>query len=93
MSHDLPTVEDSIRRVADRVEQGGHDVPLADLQRRFKVCVQNLFTVYRPVIDRWSLYDNGQHAPVLLAYGDAQELTAIAKEAFAKVVADFNLPV
>ena len=88
----LPSVEDSIRRVADRVEQGGHDVPLEDLHRRFKVCVQNLFTVYRPVIDRWSIYDNGQHAPVLLAYGDARELTVVAKDAFAKIVADFNLP-
>ncbi len=88
----LPTVEDSIRRVADRVEQGGHDVPLEDLQRRFKVCVQNLFTVYRSVIDRWSLYDNGQLAPVLLAYGDAQNMTVVAKEAFAKIAADFNLP-
>lgn len=89
----LPSVEDSIRRVADRVEQGGHDVPLTDLLRRFKVCVQNLFTVYRPVIDRWSLYDNGQHAPVLLAYGDALDVTVVAKDAFAKIVNDFNLPV
>lgn len=88
----LPTVNDSIRRVADRIEQGGHDVPLEDLQRRFKVCVQNLFTVYRPVIDRWSFYDNGQHAPVLLAYGSADSLTVVAKEAFAKVVTDFELP-
>jgi predicted ABC-type ATPase len=88
----LPTVDDSIRRVADRVEQGGHDVPLEDLRRRFKVCVQNLFTVYRPVIDRWSIYDNGQHVPVLLAYGDAVDLTVVAKEAFAKVVTDFELP-
>src|SRR5437588_8859122 len=54
----LPSVEDSIRRVADRVEQGGHDVPLEDLRRRFRVCLHNLFTIYRPVIDRWPLYNN-----------------------------------
>ena len=53
--------------------------------------MQILFTVYRPVIDRWSLYDNGQHAPVLLAYGDAHEMTVVAKDAFAKIVTDFNL--
>src|SRR6185436_8559035 len=39
----LPDVEDSIRRVADRVEQGGHNVPIDDLRRRFRVSVQNLF--------------------------------------------------
>jgi predicted ABC-type ATPase len=87
----LPGVEDSIPSVADRVEQGGHDVSLEDLRRRFKVCVQNLFTICRPVIDRWSLCDNGQHAPVLLAYGDSRELTVVAKEAFEKVVTDFSL--
>ncbi len=87
----LPEIEDSIRRVADRVEQGGHDVPIEDLRRRFKVTVQNLFTIYRPVIDRWSICDNGQHAPVLLAYGDAGTITVVSKDAFEKVVADFSL--
>ena len=86
----LPEIEDSIRRVADRVEQGGHDVPIEDLRRRFKVTVENLFTIYRPVIDRWSIYDNGQHAPVLLAYGDVGTVTVVSKDAFEKVVADFN---
>jgi predicted ABC-type ATPase len=87
----LPDLEDSIRRVADRVEQGGHDVPLDDLRRRFKVSVQNLFSIYRPVIDRWSIYDNGQHTPVLLAYGDAESITVANEEAFQKMVRDFNL--
>ena len=87
----LPDLEDSIRRVADRVEQGGHNVPLEDLRRRFKVTLQNLFSIYRPVIDRWSIYDNGQHAPVLLAYGDSSTITVVSKDAFEKVVADFSL--
>jgi len=89
----LPDLEDSIRRVADRVEQGGHNVPLDDLRRRLKVSVQNLFNIYRPVIDRWSIYDNGQHAAVFLAFGDAKTLTVVAKNAFEKVVSDFNLNV
>jgi predicted ABC-type ATPase len=87
----LPDIEDSIRRVADRVEQGGHDVPLDDLRRRFRVGIQNLFSIYRPVIDAWSLYDNGQHVPVLLAYGTPDEITVAADAAFQKIVADFNL--
>ena len=77
--------------MADRVEQGGHNVPLEDLRRRFKVSVQNLFNIYRPVVDRWSLYDNGQHTPVLLAYGNPTALTVVAKNAFEKVVSEFNL--
>lgn len=89
----LPDIEDSIRRVADRVELGGHDVPLDDLRRRFRVGVQNLFSIYRPVLDRWSFLDNGQHTPVLLAYGTRDEITVVAEAAFQKVVSDFNLKV
>ena len=87
----LPDVDDSIRRVADRVEQGGHNVPIEDLRRRFRVGVQNLFNLYRPVLDAWSLYDNGQHTPVLLAYGTQAEVTKVNEPAFQKVCADFSL--
>ena len=87
----LPDVEDSIRRVADRVEQGGHNVPIKDLRRRFRVGVQNLFNIYRQVVDAWSLYDNGAHIPVPLAYGTADDLTIVAEAAFQKVVEGFNL--
>ena len=87
----LPDVEDSIRRVADRVDQGGHNVPLEDLRRRFRVGVQNLFNIYQQVIDTWSLYDNGTHIPVPLAYGTANDLTIVAEAAFQKVAETFNL--
>ena len=87
----LPDVEDSIRRVADRVDQGGHNVPLEDLRRRFSVGVQNLFNIYQQVIDTWSLYDNGTHIPVPLAYGTANDLTIVAEAAFQKVAETFNL--
>lgn len=87
----LPDLEDCIRRVADRVEQGGHNVPFEDLRRRFKVSVQNLFHIYRPVVDRWSLYDNGQHNPLLLAYGTPCDLTVVAQTEFETVVREFCL--
>lgn len=89
----LPDIEDSIRRVADRVEQGGHDVPVEDLRRRFRVSLQNLFSVYRPVVNAWSLYDNGAHTPVLLAYGTPADLTVVADTEFEKVKAKFSLSV
>ncbi|MEA3211808.1 MAG: hypothetical protein QOE70_4865, partial [Chthoniobacter sp.] len=87
----LPALEHSVRRVADRVELGGHSVPLADLQRRFKVSVQNLFSIYRPVIDHWSIYDNARQAPILLAYGGPSELTVVEEARFSRVVSEFSL--
>ncbi len=87
----LPDVQDSIERVADRVERGGHNVPLVDLQRRFKVSVQNLFTIYRPVIHHWSLHDNGLLSPVLLAHGDENSVTVVQEKLFSRVVEKFGL--
>jgi predicted ABC-type ATPase len=88
----LPALEHSVQRVADRVELGGHNVPLADLQRRFKVSVQNLFSIYRPVIDNWSIYDNARQVPVLLAYGGPSELTVVEEARFSRIVSEFSLP-
>ncbi len=59
----LPSVEHSMRRVADRVEAGGHNVPEPDLRRRFRVGLQNLFQLYRPLLDSWALYDNSERRP------------------------------
>ena len=89
----LPTVEHSIRRVADRVAAGGHDVPEADLRRRFKVSLQNLFSVYRPVVDTWTLHANEVLKPRVIAYGTATEIEILDNAAFEKVRADFSLAV
>jgi predicted ABC-type ATPase len=53
----LPTAELALTRVANRVQQGGHPVPEADVRRRFTAGLKNLFTLYRPLLDSWWLYD------------------------------------
>ncbi len=61
----LPDVELHIRRVADRVRSGGHDVPEADIRRRYQRSLVNFFELYQPLSSRWSIYDNSSH-PVRL---------------------------
>ena len=87
----LPTVEHSQRRVARRVLSGGHNVPDADLRRRFAVSLRNLFTLYRPVLDYWRLHAASVGRPRLIAHGSATALIIEDQSAFAKVIADFNL--
>lgn len=48
----------SVARVAERVRVGGHDVPAADVRRRFQRCLTNFWDIYRPLSDRWSLIYN-----------------------------------
>lgn len=56
----IETVDQSIERVAARVEQGGHDVPEPVLRRRHATALKNFFHVYLPLVDHWFLLDNSQ---------------------------------
>lgn len=54
----LPTPEQAVQRVARRVSQGGHNIPLDVIYRRYEAGLKNFFQLYTPVVDFWSLYDN-----------------------------------
>jgi len=62
----LPSPRLALRRIAGRVKQGGHDVPRADVLRRFTRGWQNFQTAYRPLADAWAVYDNAGDIPQLL---------------------------
>jgi predicted ABC-type ATPase len=51
----------NVKRVADRVELGGHDVPRADILRRYERSLANLSKAAK-IIDRLILYDNSTNA-------------------------------
>jgi len=56
----------ALRRIAARVRQGGHDVPKADVLRRFDRGQANFEQVYRSLADAWAVYDNSGPRPRLL---------------------------
>lgn len=56
----------ALKRIAIRVRQGGHDVPPADVIRRFRRGLNNFENLYRPLADHWALYDNSGANPVLI---------------------------
>ena len=59
----------ALQRIASRVRQGGHDIPRADVLRRFQRSWDNYHTLYRPLAHAWSVYDNSCDAPTLLEEG------------------------
>jgi len=65
----LPDVQMSIARVARRVSRGGHNVPEADLRRRFDRSLANLER-YKPLVDYWEVWDNSTEQPVLIGRSD-----------------------
>lgn len=63
----LPTPEAAIKRVAQRVAEGGHHVPESVIRRRFDAGWRNFNQNYRDLVDDWFMYDNSGRTPVLLA--------------------------
>lgn len=66
----LPDAGTAIARVAERVSQGGHDIPVAVIRRRFAAGWQNFERFYRDAVDDWAVYDNSGSTPVLLQWGE-----------------------
>lgn len=66
----LNSVDEAIARVAQRVRQGGHDIPESVIRRRFKTGRRNFTDVYAPKVDAWALYDNSGPQAALLNWGE-----------------------
>ena len=62
----LASAELALRRIAARVRQGGHDVPVADVLRRFERGWKNFESIYKSLADAWALYDNSGERPELV---------------------------
>jgi predicted ABC-type ATPase len=62
----LRSTQLALRRIAARVRQGGHNVPRADVIRRFSRGWENFQRVYRPLADNWAVYDNSGDEPKIL---------------------------
>ena len=63
----VPDSDLVISRIKSRVAQGGHDVPVRDVLRRFNRSISNFFKLYRPLADSWMLFGNAGVIPILIA--------------------------
>jgi predicted ABC-type ATPase len=54
----LPDADMAVSRVAERVRQGGHNIPEHVARRRFLKGLDNFERVYRNLADNWLLMDN-----------------------------------
>lgn len=54
----LSSPEMAVERVAKRVSEGGHDIPIATIHRRYWLGLQNFFRIFAPIADLWIFYEN-----------------------------------
>jgi predicted ABC-type ATPase len=77
----LPSPEECIRRVAQRVRSGGHSIPEDVVRRRYWAGVRNMRDLYLPLADLARIYDNGQSMQRLVAEKDWSGQLAVHDQA------------
>lgn len=61
--------DQSVERVAKRVENGGHDVPENDIRRRHAAAIKNFFRAYIPLAHEWTFRENSAGELTKVAMG------------------------
>lgn len=56
----LPSAQFAIERVAQRVRQGGHNIPQDVIERRFVSGMDHFESIYKPLVDSWTLIDSSE---------------------------------
>jgi predicted ABC-type ATPase len=62
----IPDAAFSKRRIRERVEHGGHNIPDEAIYRRFPRIMHNLIKIYIPLCDEVVCYDNSESEPALV---------------------------
>lgn len=62
----LPSAEYAVGRVAQRVKEGGHDIPEGVVRRRFGRSWENFRELYGEIADEWLVYDSSVRPPRLI---------------------------
>lgn len=65
----LRTPELAIQRVAERVQNGGHNIPEDIIRRRYVAGIRNLLNLFIPEVDYWDIYDNSENPRKQIACG------------------------
>ena len=89
----LSTSEQAQRRVAQRVSMGGHNIPEDVIVRRYEAGLQNLFQLYMPVCDYWTLYDNSNCPAIRIASGfGTEKIEVFDKERYQTLFKKYQQP-
>jgi predicted ABC-type ATPase len=81
----LPSPQVAVARVRERVRKGGHNVPPADVRRRFHRSLANLTRHYLLLAEAWAMFDNSGDRPALVAENENGKLRVVNAEIFSKV--------
>jgi len=82
----IPSPDLAISRIRSRVAEGGHDVPVQDILRRFDRSIDNFLKLYQPLVDTWMLFNNAGPIPILIAKKQKIKITIIDEKLYRNLV-------
>jgi predicted ABC-type ATPase len=82
----LDSPEACMARIRERVRKGGHDVPEADVLRRYERSISNFWRAYRKIADDWILVYNAGNKFTEVAIGDTEGISVLDESVFRKFV-------
>ena len=71
----LESPEMACKRVAKRVSEGGHNIPVEVIYRRYGLGLENLFDIFMPIVDYWAIYDNNFETKLIGDSNGIEDLT------------------
>ena len=87
----MPSSQLAVARVKDRVAQGGHNVPIEDIKRRFERSMDKFFKEYRLLADKWILFNNAETTPKIIAKKKNAHIEVINQNLFAKITKNIGV--
>lgn len=81
----LPSPDAAIERVKKRVSEGGHNIPHDTIVRRYRNGLKNLFNIYIPIVNSWSIINNFEVGSQYIATGQCGCVKIFNNDLFYKI--------
>lgn len=82
----IPSSQLAVERIKGRVREGGHNIPVKDVKRRFHRSIYNFFKTYRLLLDTWMFFNNAKAKPELIAQKINNHIDVIDEELFERIL-------
>ncbi len=86
----LQSPELALKRIAERVRNGGHNVEEHIVRRRYSMGIRNLFNLYFPVVDYIILIDNSVVPREVIAEGNMHDAIKVYNEEKFKMIRQYD---
>ena len=78
----ISNVKLALERIQLRVQNGGHHIPEAIVRRRFERSLPNFFRFYQPLADSWTVLDNSDDVPKMIAFEESGKIEILDPDLF-----------